>query len=232
MKHFVFGLVALIGLCGGRAEAASIFANYGAGAPAGSSATVGIAEFNPSLGTLTGVTIYFEGSPPADVFVSNGSARFTNIAPAPVGGVDLTVGTNVSISGAGFSVSETLSVASRQSFPPGAQIILTLDKDISTASVAVGSSFLSSYVGTGTTDIHFSRSLLSATSSNASVLASVLNQGNFGGVFRVQYDYTPTPAAPAVPEPGSVTLLGLGALGMLGYRFRRRKSDAGPVAVT
>jgi hypothetical protein len=37
---------------------------------------------------------------------------------------------------------------------------------------------------------------------------------------------TVTPAATAAPEPASLTLLGLGSLGLLGYGWRRRKQPA------
>jgi hypothetical protein len=35
-----------------------------------------------------------------------------------------------------------------------------------------------------------------------------------------------TPQVTGVPEPASLTLLGLGALGLLGYGWRRRKQAA------
>lgn len=234
MNRFAFGLVALLGLCGGRAEAGSIFAIYGAGAPVNSPRTVDIAEFDPSLGTLTGVTIHFQDGPPANVSVGGASATFKNLTgtgapfgpPATLAGVDISLSVNIAISGTGFSVSETLSSTSRQTFPFGTSITPTLIKSIATTSVSVDSAFLSDYVGTGTTGIQFSRSALSATSSNPLVGISGQTQGNFGGIFTVEYKYDPAPVATAVPEPGSMTLLGLGALGMLGYRFKRRKADA------
>jgi hypothetical protein len=51
---------------------------------------------------------------------------------------------------------------------------------------------------------------------------SATRSESFGG--RVIVQVTFTPAAPAAPEPASLTLLATGALGLLGYGWRKRKA--------
>ena len=46
---------------------------------------------------------------------------------------------------------------------------------------------------------------------------------NAGGSFTANFQANPS--ASAVPEPASLTLLGIGALGLLGYGWRRRKAE-------
>ena len=57
------------------------------------------------------------------------------------------------------------------------------------------------------------------------------NGGNTGAAFAESLasgNYTFSQAATATPEPASATLIALGALGMAGYSWRRRKKTAAP----
>jgi hypothetical protein len=57
----------------------------------------------------------------------------------------------------------------------------------------------------------------------------VPNPGNFSAIvgnINNATDFLPSAAPPSVPEPAAITLLGLGAVGLVGYGLRRRKGAA------
>jgi len=56
--------------------------------------------------------------------------------------------------------------------------------------------------------------------------ASIQGGGATGGTGASGTVVAAAPAATAAPEPSSLTLLGLGALGLLGYGWRKRKQAA------
>ena len=179
---------------------------------------VGLNRFDTSLGTLTDVTISFTANIVAevDVFNSTGSSKaFTNAhatIPVSVVGPDGSTASGSAVAGpfsgtalAGFNAFTGITGS-------------TSGSDI------VASSSWSQYEGSGLALLTFN------FNGDTGTFAGSANNGVFfggsataSGDVKVTYTYNP----PAVPEPSTFAMMGLGGVGLAIGTYRRRQAAAG-----
>ncbi|HEY7156746.1 MAG TPA: choice-of-anchor E domain-containing protein [Gemmataceae bacterium] len=169
----------------------------------GGSETQTVAQFNPSLGTLTGVQILFNGQLSSDVQVENLDGAASN--------VNAQVNGNLTLQGPGLqavSVSPAINEGTTLSADDG-----TLDyggssgKDFGnqsaqasqTANLTAGSNDLSAWIGTGAVSLTEQAQSTSTVSGSGNQQTHIDSTG--GGTVQVIYSYTP--AAPPVAPPAA-----------------------------
>jgi hypothetical protein len=167
----------------------------------GGSETQTVAQFNPSLGTLTGVQLIFNGQLSSDVKVENLDGAASN--------VNAQVNGNLTLQGPGFqavSVSPAINESTTLSADDG-----TLDyggssgKDFGSQSaqasktidLTAGSNDLSAWIGTGAVSLTGGAQSTSTVSGSGNQQVHIDSTG--GGTVQVIYSYTPAP--PAAPPP-------------------------------
>jgi hypothetical protein len=174
----------------------------------GGSETQTVAQFNPSLGTLTGVQIIFNGQLSSDVKVENLDGAASN--------VNAQVHGNLTLQGPGFqavSVSPAINESTTLSADDG-----TLDyggssgKDFGSQSaqasktidLTAGSNDLSAWIGAGAVSLTGGAQSTSTVSGSGNQQVHIDSTG--GGTVQVIYSYTPAAppvAPPAAPPPVS-----------------------------
>jgi hypothetical protein len=173
----------------------------------GGSATQTVAQFNPTLGTLTGIQIISDGTLTSDVKVENLDGAPSNVG-AQVNG-------NLSLQGPGFhplvvnpSLSENTTLSAGDG---GTSFGGTAGHDFGAQSAQASQSVtlsasendLSAWVGSGTVSLTESAQSSSTISGSGNMMAQTHTTA--GGSVRVIYSYTPAPPPSPPPAPPPVT---------------------------
>jgi hypothetical protein len=199
--------------CGNAVETFS--ANYGSCASpltGGDSENVILNDFNPSLGTLMGVTLTLISSDAIESEVINLTAQSqaysgaTATLPVTITALDGLTTTATGVAGPFSGVTANPE--------PGTTVAGTSRVTTTTSVNAAGGDFIL-YEGTGTFAVNVSALDGVYSGSSAGNTVAFFGAGDAWGTVEVAYDYC------AVPEPGTLAA-GLGLLGYCGLSLARR----------
>ena len=183
-----------------------------AAAAPGTSA-ISVNQFNTSLGTLNSVTLDFTAT------LLSVSGTVENKEKNEVK-YDFTTGVTASLTGLGFSNSNTLAYTTGTDnlTVPGKTTINIGPYSGTATSTQNVSTGLAAFYGTGTTSLtYLSQSLFAIDPNSGKITLSP----TISGAYKLTYNYTAA-AAPAVPEPATWGMMLLG-FGMIGFAARRRQ---------
>jgi hypothetical protein len=191
--------------------------NYGMGGSpltSGDSENLTLADFDPSLGTLTGVTLTLISKDTIESEVINLTGQneaynnATAALPVTVTALAGLTATSTGVSGPFSGVATSPQFSTRVAGK--SQVITTTSADVATGDIIL-------YEGAGqtfTVNVLVSDGVYGGSSAGNSV--AFFGTGSSCGTVDVTYDYAP------VPEPGTLAA-GLGLLGYCGVRVVRRR---------
>jgi hypothetical protein len=196
----------------------TLFDNGGPNYTAGSSGSFSLPQFNPALGTLTGVNLAITGNS------FGGSNYYENLGDNS-GSATVTIGSNITVTGPASLVVITLPSESNTgpigpydgSLDPSDSVTVTGTSSSDSASNALTNppTNLSAYIGLGSAPFNFSSTVNNSSSSTASPGVSGNTPPDFNFDATITYTYS------EVPEPASIGLIAV-ALPLLAARRRRK----------
>ena len=213
-------LPALLGVAFASGPAAAAFIEYSSVfAPQLGSFTTAFAvqKFDPSLGTLSGVTLRLDAQATAELLVFNSNTLAQNFSNASAS-IPLIVDV-MTPDGLHLSIT-ALSTRLSGVAAPGLNSYAGVTATASTSQILAPSQW-GHYLGTGSGPALFSASFSEGRyAGEAPFLVFFSGQAEAGGAFKIHYDYEPT--ASVVPLPAALPLLLAGVAG-LGFAGRRRR---------
>jgi PEP-CTERM motif len=182
----------------------------------GGTALISFAQFNPTLGTLLGVSLSFEAVSDTTITIINNSTRRRTWTITPAGTATLS-GNGFNLTGSDSAATTTLRVGPR--FGPGNPNTASYSFAGSYGDAASLDSGLAPFLGTGAVEFTFA-ALNQWTATGIRSRASY-GPDSYSGTARLDYLYE-LPAG-IVPEPASWGLL-IAGFALVGLSARRRRA--------
>lgn len=226
MKHLMTAAALAAVAFAGTANAALVFSNALETTEISQSGLLD--KFDSSLGTLTGVTLSWNGEAVTNITLTNTAAQAQNVLATGTVTLFFSSSTDAGISAllSSIALSMPASGGAVLNLAPNQPTTFGPDSDADSASVSFGAGAAELALFAGNAGDTFSVDCISLSGltlqgGGGNVIADQSTQAACGASVEYTFDRVPPPQ---VPEPGTLALLGACALGAAGFARRARKA--------